>query len=444
MNTTDPRVSVRLNKMSRFQLSLVLFCVLLAALDGFDVLVMAFVAPALAKSWQLSATALGGLFSAGLIGMACGAFFIAPLGDRFGRRPVVLGCLLLLTIAMFASAFTGSFTTMFIARLLTGIGVGAMLTTVNIVITEFSNDNRRSLCNAGMSVGVPLGATLGGLLSVALIHAYGWQAPFIFGGVLGALLLPAAWKIFPESLDFLIEKQPSAALQKLNTTLARLDVQPMAELPARSELASGSLPLVGLFSEGLRTRLLLVCALNFCILMTFYFVSSWIPKILSDAGLSISGGISGSMLLSLGGMVGCLVYGLYATKVGTHRLAALALIGLFVMMQVFSNMEYNHYLLIPVALVLGFFLYSTVTTLYVIVPLVFPPALRSTGTGLAMGVGRIGAFSGPFVAGVLIDAGWSRGEYFLLLGMPILASALMIYALYSSAQKAIKLQPLAE
>lgn len=429
MSFKDPRDHIKHGHMNSFRVCLVIFCVLLAALDGFDVLVMAFVAPTLSASWGLSGSALGALFSAGMIGTAIGAFFIAPLGDRIGRRPIAMGCLALLAISMLLSAITQNFIEMFAARLLTGIGVGAMLATINIVITEYANDRRRSLCNAGMSVGVPLGATLGGLISVLLIHHYGWPAPFIFGGVAAIVLLPLAWWLFPESLEFLIEKRPASALERVNRILPRLGLNRLTEMPAPwdPDLTSGRIKdLVGV---SLKRPFIASCIMYFCIMMTFYFVSSWTPKILTDAGLSVTGGIFGAMLLSFGGIIGCITFGLLAAKVGAHRLTAITMAALFIMMIVFSNIGYHPTLLVVVAVTLGFFLYSAVTTLYVVVPVAFPATLRGTGTGVAMGVGRLGAVFGPYLAGVLIDLGWSRAEYFLILAVPVMVAAMVLPAL---------------
>lgn len=432
MSRNDPRDHIKHAAMNRFRISLVMFCVILAALDGFDVLVMAFVAPSLAASWQLSSSALGALFSAGMIGTAIGAFILAPQGDRFGRRPLTLFCLMLLALSMLVSVFTRDFLEMLIARLFTGVGVGAMLATINIMITEYANDRRRSLCNAGMSVGVPLGATLGGLMSVLLIHQYGWQAPFVFGAVAAIVLIPVAWWLFPESLEYLIEKRPSRALERVNAILPRLGLSTLSELPEPRAVHVTADRLSDLLRPALRSRFIASCIMYFCIMMTFYFVSSWTPKILTDAGLSITGGISGAMLLSLGGMIGCLSYGLLASKIGAHRLAGITMICLFSMMLVFSNMGYQPNLLVGVALTLGFFLYSAVTTLYVVVPVVFPATLRGTGTGIAMGVGRIGAVFGPYLAGVLIDLGWSREQYFLILATPTLLAAVLLLVLRPS------------
>src|SRR5882757_5952299 len=101
----DPRAVVRNEGMTLFQIVIVVLCVLIAALDGFDVLAIAYTAPSIAREWGLSPANLGVVFSAGPLGMGLGAVLIAPIADRLGRRPIVLLSLSILTVGMLASAF---------------------------------------------------------------------------------------------------------------------------------------------------------------------------------------------------------------------------------------------------------------------------------------------------------------------------------------------------
>ncbi|QEM83764.1 MFS transporter [Halomonas binhaiensis] len=441
MNTQDPRDSLHSRPMSRYQIWIITLCTLIAALDGFDVLVMAFTAPAIAEDWSVSASSLGILFSAGLLGMGLGAFLVAPLGDRYGRRPTALLCVSLLMASMLCSALAQNVVQLFITRLFTGIGVGAVLATVNIVVTEYANDRRRSLCNAIISLGYPVGATLGGLASVELIEHFGWRAPFVFGGLAALLLLPLVWWGFPESLEFLIEKRPRNALGRLNTILPRLRLPVLKQLPQQRLGGAERSGPKDLLAGEYRVPFLASCGLYFCVMMSFYFMISWTPKILTDAGLSLGGGISGAMLLNIGGAIGCLLYGLLATRLGARRLAVVIMLALFATMVLFSNIPYEPLLLTLVAITLGFFLFGAIAVLYVVVPTTFPAALRSTGTGLAMGMGRVGSVIGPALAGVLMDEGWQRPSYFLALAAPLLIAAVLVGLLATNTRRQSCRQP---
>jgi predicted MFS family arabinose efflux permease len=162
-------------------------------------------------------------------------------------------------------------------------------------------------------------------------------------------------------------------------------------------------------------------------MMTCYFFLSWTPKVLTELGLSISGGISGSMLMNIGGVAGCLLFGFYARNVGTRRLAAAFMVGLFVAASVFGLVPATTTALLAATLAIGFCLYASINSMYAVVPPVFPATVRTTGTGLAMSVGRLGAVTGPALAGVLMSAGWDRSAYCVALAAPMLLAAASLY-----------------
>ncbi|KMO10652.1 MFS transporter, partial [Methylobacterium platani] len=243
-DASDPRAAIRQGAMTPFQVAAVAVCVLICALDGFDVLVVAFTAASIAKDFALKPTDLGLLFSAGLAGMGLGALLIAPLSDRFGRRTTLLLCLAILCTGMLAAAAAGTLTELALVRLFTGLGIGGGLATVNIVVAEYATDRWRNLSISLMSLGYPLGATLGGAFSVYLIAAYGWRSVYVFGGLVALALVPAVLAFLPESLDYLIARRPAGALPKVNRVLARLGRPALAALPAplRAEAEAGEHP----------------------------------------------------------------------------------------------------------------------------------------------------------------------------------------------------------
>jgi MFS family permease len=141
----DPRVLIREGDMSSFQVIVVTLCVLICALDGFDVLVVAFTAAAIAKDFDLDPTGLGILFSAGIAGMGFGALFIGPMGDKIGRRTTVLLCLVILCSGMLISSVTRDVTELALMRFYTGLGIGGVLANINIVVAEYASNRRRNL-----------------------------------------------------------------------------------------------------------------------------------------------------------------------------------------------------------------------------------------------------------------------------------------------------------
>jgi benzoate transport len=424
----DPRVLIREGDMSGFQVIVVTLCVLICALDGFDVLVVAFTAAAIARDFNLNPTDLGILFSAGLAGMGLGALFIGPMGDKIGRRSTVLLCLGILCTGMLISSITRDVTELALMRLYTGLGIGGVLANINIVVAEYASNRRRNLSISLMSLGYPIGATLGGAFSVYLISAFGWRSVYVFGGLVALILVPAVIRFMPESLDYLIARRPAGALDKVNRVLARIGRPPLSALPTpqRAEEAPDT-SLLTIFRPPYAGRTLAVCLAYFCVMMTCYFFLSWTPKVLTQSGLSMSGGISGSMLMNIGGVVGCLLFGFYARGIGTRRLAACFMVGLFVTASIFGFVPATTTALLTATLAIGFCLYASINSMYAVVPPVFPATVRTTGTGLAMSVGRLGAVVGPALAGVLMSAGWDRPAYCLVLAAPMLIAAASLY-----------------
>ncbi|WP_298955382.1 MFS transporter [uncultured Methylobacterium sp.] len=418
----DPRVAIRNGDMTRFQVVVVALCILICALDGFDVLVVAFTAAAIARDFGLSPADLGLLFGAGLAGMGLGALLIGPLGDRVGRRNTVLLCLAILCVGMLAAAACRSLTELALVRLFTGLGIGGGLANINIVVAEYASDRRRNLAISLMSLGYPIGATLGGAVSVYLIAAFGWPSVYVFGGLVALALVPAVLAFMPESIEYLIARRPADALAQVNRVLARMDRPPLAALPPASRAEAGLGPLA-LLRAPHAGRTAATCLAYFCVMTTCYFFLSWTPKVLTELGLSISGGISGAMLMNLGGVAGCLLFGALARGIGTRRLAAAMMVGLFVTAATFGLVPAVPAVLLVATLTIGFFLYASINAMYAVVPAVFPVTARTTGNGLAMSVGRLGAVAGPGLAGLLMAAGWDRAGYCLVLAAPMLIAA---------------------
>ena len=149
--------------MTSFQVSAILICLSINMLDGFDVLAIAFTAPAISSDWSLSAGDLGIALSAGLVGMTLGSLFLAPLGDRWGRRPIILGCLIIMSLGMIATGFSRGVPDLSLYRVITGLGIGGMLASLNTIVAEYSSSHRRDLAVSLLQAGYPIGATIGGI-----------------------------------------------------------------------------------------------------------------------------------------------------------------------------------------------------------------------------------------------------------------------------------------
>jgi benzoate transport len=413
--------------MSPFQVIAVALCVLINALDGFDVMVVAFTAAPISREWGLSATDVGILFSSGLLGMALGAIFVAPVGDRYGRRPLILGCQAAIVCTMIATAYSASLWQFAGLRVLTGIGIGGLLASINIMVAEYSSDRRRTLCIGVMSLGYPLGAAIGGLISMYLITSMGWRSVYWFGGLasLAALLLSIV--LLPESLSFLLLGRRNATLTQVNRLLHKMKQPAISSLPPPSAIQALEKPgLLNILRGGYARTTVIMGLIYTGVMVTVYFALNWTPKILTQLGYSDTTGISASLVMNLSGAIACLLMGIYANKLGLRRTASFTYIGLCLSVAWFGLTSTGFTQLMISVAVVGFFLFSTIAISYALVPSVFPAEIRLTGMGACLAFGRIGGVLGPYLAGVLIDANWSRAGYCLALGLPILGAAILL------------------
>jgi benzoate transport len=421
-------------EMSPFQWRAVAICVMLVMLDGFDVLVMAFTASSVSAQWHLSGAELGFLFSAGLFGMAGGSLFLAPWADRFGRQAIILTCLALISAGMLLSGWAQSGVQLAVLRAITGVGIGGMLASVSVITAEYSSNKWRSTSIGLQATGYPIGATIGGTIAAVLLTHYGWRSVFIFGGLTTAVMIPVVWLRLPESVDFLIAKRPAGALDKLNALLRQMNqpaLSTLPDVPAKVPGAAGSGGFTALFAPTmLRSTLLIWCSF-FLLMFSFYFALSWTPKLLVAAGLSAQQGITGGVLLNVGGIVGGSLFGALATRLDLGRLTAFNLCITAIAVAAFGSFTSSLTLAFVAAFAIGVFIFASMAGLYAFAPIIYPAAVRTTGMGWSIGIGRIGAIVAPLTAGVLLDGGWSPPQLYYAFAIPLLvamATVLLIRA----------------
>ena len=428
----DVRKTLDEGAMSRFQWVAVAVCIMLIMLDGFDVLVMAFTAAPISAEWKLSGAELGFLFSAGLFGMAAGSLFLAPWADRFGRQPVILLCLLVITGGMLASAWAQSAAQLGTLRAITGVGIGGMLASVSVITAEYSSNKWRSTAIALQATGYPIGATIGGIIAAVLLAHYGWRSVFIFGGLATAAMIPVVLWRLPESVDFLIAKRPTNALRRLNALLQhmqRSELSQLPDLPVREPGAAHAGSFSRLFTGGMLGSTLLIWGSFFLLMFSFYFALSWTPKLLVSAGLSAQQGITGGVLLNVGGIVGGSVFGLLAARLNLGRLTASCMLLTVLALVAFGYFTSSLTLAFVSAFAIGGFIFGSMAGLYSFAPIVYPAAIRTTGMGWSIGIGRIGAILSPLTAGVLLDRGWSPPHLYYAFALPLLVATVTVLAL---------------
>ena len=434
---SDPRQALREGGMTSFQVVVVVICVVLNMVDGFDVLAMSFTAPLVAREWGVEPAALGVLLSAGLVGMGTGAIFISPIADVIGRRTVIILSTIIMSLGMFASAATNNVPELWICRFVTGLGIGGVLASGNTLLAEYAPTRWRDFTISMMVIGYPAGAIVGGTVFAYLVSEYGWRSAFLFGGTASTLMLPFIVLYLPESLDFILTRRRGNALAQVNAVLRRLGRPPLTALPGIPREETATKAIVGVIEPRYFKGTVLMALSYFMLMFSFYFVLSWTPKNLVDLGFTVEQGIFALLLVNLGGIFGGLAFGYGTRRFNARTLTSWMLIVLFFTIVGLGMVQSGFLPMMIAAFLVGFFLMGAMAGLYIIVPHVYPPNVRNTGTGLAIGFGRVGAMVGPPLAGLLIAAGWERFAYYSVLALPVLISAVAVrYIIYFNEQAA--------
>jgi len=414
-------------RMTRAEMLAVAICIFINMLDGFDVLVISFAGPAIAKAWNLDPAELGVLFSSGLAGMMLGSLFLAPLADRIGRRPVVLISLTLVSLGMLASAASNGLYVLAATRVVSGLGIGAMLAGLTATVAEFTPEPRRALAVSLLQTAYPVGAILGGMISAMLIAQFGWRSVFVLGGVLPALLIPVALFALPESLGFLASQRRADSLVRINLARKRLGREELAALPPIPDgpaRRAGSV--AALLAPEFRRSTLLVTFAYVMVMMTLYFALNWTPKVVVDAGLSEAVGIKVSVLVNIGGVIGASLFGVLAVRYREVRTLRIYMLLCVAGLVAFGLVDMASAMLWLAAFVMGCFLHGITIGLYTLLPRLYPAEVRSTGAGWAIGVGRLGAIIGPATAGWLFHEGFGTGVVYGLFALPVLLAFIAV------------------
>lgn len=423
-------------KASGQQFLVIGLCLFLNMLDGFDITAMSIVNTAVGAELDLTPDRLGLISSAALFGMACGAMFIAPLSDIFGRRNVIIGSVLMVSISIMFTANANSLTAFILLRMLSGLGAGAMLASQAALAIEYSPEKYKALSVALVTSGYPLGAMMTAVIGGFIMPEYGWRGMFWFGGGLTLFMGAVTWLLLPESLQFLIDRRPKGALVKINRTLQKLGKSEIAELPdiGNSQDQSSSANALDNFQDLFRNNYwkstLTIWTCFLLCFSTMYFLMTWIPALMEYSGFTAATGRTAFFLFNLGGVIGIWLLGAISTKAKLSNIVSTFLLLSAVLLIVFAASPNQRILLLSLVLAIGILFQGGFTGLYAVAAKVYPAAFRSTGVGWAIGLGRAGAVIGPGVAGFLIAAGFDMSANFYIFSVPVILGGIIAYRLH--------------
>jgi MFS transporter, AAHS family, 4-hydroxybenzoate transporter len=416
--------------MSTYQIIIVALCFILNMNDGIDVLAVSFTGSEIMKEWGLSNTLLGSVFSAGLAGMTAGCLLLAPFGDSIGRRKVFLISLTLITAGMFGVYGAQAYWHVIVARLITGLGIGGILPTMATTTSEFSNNKTRDFNVGLIQGGWPLGAILTGLFINAMMPTHGWRFIFLVAGLISLIMLIAVYIFMPDSLAFLGKKQPLNAQKQINNLLSKMGHSSIEKLPQKPSEAL-STPLKNLFLPEYKTSTIRLWLGIFFGFLTLYTLMSWVPNIAKEGGMPPEKATYVGIALNLGAFAGVVAMGLFISRFGGRKVILTFMLIAFSIMITYANLKLTFGMMFGLIFCIGFFVQGGFNAFFPIATRIYPSAVRSTGVGLAFGIGRFGAILGPQIFGILKDSGMPITTIFTLFSLPLLVTAYMAFSIPS-------------
>jgi MFS transporter, AAHS family, 4-hydroxybenzoate transporter len=411
----------------RFQVWTIVLCGVVLVLDGFDAQTIGYLAPSISETLGIPLEAFGPVFAASLLGLMIAAMAVGPVADRWGRKWAVV--LSTITLAIFAvlTAHAASFNQLLIFRFLTGLGLGGAMPNVVSIASEYSPKRLQALFVATLFVGMPLGGFVCGLASSAMVPRWSWRSVFYLGGILPFAVSLILIVVLPESVRFLSvrgghPREISRIMARISPDLTDVTLSP----PILRGHRYAGLPVKYLFAEGRAAGTLLLWVPFFMNLLILYFVVSWLPALLRELGMSVSAGVTATTLFSLGGIVGCLLQGALMNLCGGYMLL-LAEFGLSTaFIGSLALLGGSLSLILPVTFILGFCVTGAQGGLNALAAGFYPTAIRSTGVGWSLGVGRIGSIVGPVLAGLMLSTGWRPQQVFVTGAIPAFCATLAI------------------
>jgi MFS transporter, AAHS family, 4-hydroxybenzoate transporter len=425
----SPDMVIDSQPVGRFQLRVFALCAACLFLEGFDAQAIAYAAPAIVRTWKMTASSMGPVLSAGPLGLLAGVVCFGMLSDRFGRRPTAILCVAGFGLGTLATVATNGIGQLALVRLAAGFALGGTIPIAYALTVEFCPKQRRAAVAMIMGAGLPLGIAAGGPIAAALIPRFGWRSIFYAGGFAPLLLALVLVACLPESIRFLalrptMKDRVAALFAKMYPNLdwsapTFAPTEPKPKGPA----------VVGLFAKGRYVRTLLAWTMVVMNMLTYYGLLSWLPIVIAQSGLSFQRAAITTSLLPFSGILAALTVGWIADRFN----ACLVLACLYIAGGLFTILIGQAYaspgLLLAVTACAGFGLIGGQNASNPVVLALYPTYIRATGFGWANAVGRIGSIAGPLLGAVMLSLHWSPPKLFLIAALPATCAALAAFAL---------------
>ena len=417
--------------LGSFQIKLIVWSVLLAMIDGYDIGAIAFAAPRLIAEWHIPPKALGLVLSASNIGVLFGSQIFGWVGDRYGRKTALILSNLVFGVLTYAAAYSTDLMQLTWLRFFAGLGIGGVIPNLVAINAESAPRHLRATL-AIIAVGlVPLGGAMAGFVGAGLVPAHGWQILFTIGGIVPIILALAAIFGLPESIKFMTlhaSQRPKieALIKSIQPDFV---VPPNARYVIEDEQQSPSANPIYLFGNGLAVITPLTWLMFALNLMGYFFLISWTPTLMGAAHVPPSTAALAGAALQVGGTVGALALCWWLQR---HRFFAIAIMFVIAVPVVasigFAGMTSTTALLVATffagALVLGI-----QSGINVAGAMIYPTILRANGSGWQLGIGRLGAIVGPLVGALFV--GLPVEHLYIWSALPFAVGAVVTFLIYT-------------
>ena len=364
-----------------FNVRIVLFCFLAVMFDGYDIGAVAFAGPSLVRAWGITSMAeLGTAFSAGLFGILFGSVFFGWLGDRYGRRMAIIASLLVMGVFSLATMPVTSLPELIATRFLTGLGLGGLLPNPIALNAEYAPKRFRATMIIISFCGITLGGAIPGPVAAWLVPTYGWQLLFLIGGVAPILLALLAVPFLPESIKYLAlkaERRPQM-VKALHHLDPHLNFEPDTSFVVSNEKVYKSFRPRQLFDDGLHFITPLLWLLFVCTLMSFFFVNSWLPTVLTSAHIPVAHAAIATSVFQAAGTIGGLALCRPIDKFGFIPLSVVYVLALIIT-PLIGYAAHIEWLLMVVVFCSGFALFSLQFGINATSAMIYPTSTAGTG-----------------------------------------------------------------
>jgi benzoate transport len=413
--STCPIRTIQDQPMGKRQWLIVAICIGILAMDGYDVLSIAFSAPGITADWNLSKAALGIILPLELVGMALGSIFMGAMADSRGRRPTMLAGLLIVTVGMIAAGLASNIHILGASRVFTGVGIGGLLATSTATSSDYCNNKYRSLALVLVAGGFAFGVYAGATFLAPLLKAFDWRVTFFLGAALSAVLIPLVYCFVPESIAYLHRKRPKDALEQIQAIMSRLGHAAPEQLLLIAEDKKEPEGTASLFKSGMVSTTCILVVAYFGTLATYYYFVKWLPTIVTDLGHTASEATTVLGIISLGGVIGSIGMSIISRYVAIQPLMTGSLILAALGVALFPYFTASLFSMKLFGFFAGSFIFAGISGFFGLFAASFPSSLLGSGSGLVLGVGRAGAILGPLIPGLLFAAGLHLNSIALLM-----------------------------